>query len=64
VFKYYFSNTWTGLGYSRVSLYSLGVEIEVFPYTQGHKVTTNDRPMTQEPAELSLQLHGIIAENM
>ena len=32
VFKYYFSNTWTGLGYSRVLLCSLGVEIELSPY--------------------------------
>jgi len=32
VFKYYFSNTWTGLGCSRVSLCSLEVEIELFPY--------------------------------
>ena len=47
-----------------MSLCSLGVEIEVSPYTQRHKVTTNDRPMTQELAELSLQLYGIIAENM
>ena len=33
VFKYYFSNTWTSLGCSRVSLCSLGVEIELSPYT-------------------------------
>ena len=33
VFKYYFSNTWTGLGCSRVLLCSLGVEIELSPYT-------------------------------
>jgi len=32
VFKYYFSNTWTGLGCSGVSLCSLGVEIELSPY--------------------------------
>jgi len=32
VFKYYFSNTWTGLDYSGVSLCSLGVEIELFSY--------------------------------
>ena len=33
VFKYYFSNTWTGLGCSGVSLCSLGVEIELSSYT-------------------------------
>jgi len=32
VFKYYFSNTWTGLGCSGVSLCSLGVKIELSPY--------------------------------
>jgi len=33
VFKYYFSNTWTGLGCSGVLLCSLGVEIELSPYS-------------------------------
>jgi len=33
VFKYYFSNTWTGLGRSGASLCSSRVEIELFPYT-------------------------------
>jgi len=37
VFKYYFSNTWTGLGSSRVFLCSLGVEIELSPYTRGKR---------------------------
>ena len=32
VFKYYFSNTWTGLGHFRVSLCSSGMEIELSPY--------------------------------
>ena len=32
MFKYYFSNTWTGLGCSGVSLCSLGMKIELFPY--------------------------------
>jgi len=32
MFKYYFSNTWTGLGCSGVSLCSLGVEIELSSY--------------------------------
>jgi len=34
VFKYYFSNTQTGLGCSGVLLCSLGVEIELSPYSQ------------------------------
>ena len=33
MFKYYFSNTWTGLGRSGASLYSLEVEIKLSPYT-------------------------------
>ena len=33
MFKYYFSSTWTGLSCSGVLLCSLGVEIEVSPYT-------------------------------
>ena len=33
MFKYYSSNTWTGLGYFRVSLYSSGVEIELSSYS-------------------------------
>ena len=42
MFKYYFSNTWTDLGCSGASLYSSGVEIELFSYnnilelTQGY----------------------------
>jgi len=32
-------------------------------YTQGHKVTTNDRPITQEPVKSSPWPHSIIAEN-
>ena len=42
VFKYYFSNTWTGLGCSRVLLYSLGIEIELSPYIHPpFKITTS-----------------------
>jgi len=33
VFKYYFSNTWTGLDCSGVSLCSLGIEIELSSYS-------------------------------
>ena len=35
MFKYYFSNTWTGLGRSRALLCSSGVEIELSPYIDG-----------------------------
>jgi len=37
MFKYYFSNTWTGLGCSRALLYSSGVEIELSPYILQYK---------------------------
>ena len=36
---------------------------QMSPYTQEHKVATNNRPITQEPVESSPWPHGIITKN-
>ena len=56
MFKYYFSNTCIGLGCSEVSLCSLGVEIEVFPYTMQQWAVLSIRSLCSLSTTIQLQI--------